>query len=113
MQIFLDVQKAYEVLSDETKRQQYDAGDTKVGDGPQNMKPMRFRVVSQDKKRGKAKVWWYDPNTGEEGFMEMDIDTEEEEEKKRAERQKDIHRPLFDHCCLPAPGDEFEQSDAQ
>jgi len=65
-----------------------------------NMKPMKFRVVEKDRKRGIAKVWWYDPNTGEEGIMEMEIPTEEEEEQNI---KASVTRPLYEHCCLPDP----------
>jgi hypothetical protein len=106
IQMFLDIQKAYEVLSDPTLRRRYDAGQTDVGDeaGNKNMKPMKFRVVERDRKRGIAKVWWYDPNTGEEGFMEMEIDKEESESSRAAS----MTRPLHEHCCLPEPGDNDE-----
>merc|ERR1719161_323681 len=106
VQIFIDVQKAYEVLSDTDLRRKYDAGQKDVGDeaGVKNMKPMKFRVVEKDKKRGKAKVWWFDPNTGEEGFMEMDID-KEEDEASGASRRASATRQLYEHCCLPSPED--------
>lgn len=95
--IFLDVQKAYQVLSDESLRRKHDAGDKNVGEeaGTQNMKPMQFRVLERDHKRGIAKVWWHDPNTGEEGIMEMEIETEEEVSSSSVTLQ------LYAHCCLP------------
>jgi len=103
VQIFSDVQKAYEILSDETLRRRYDAGANVEDEADQkNMKPMRFRVIEKDRKRGIAKVWWYDPNTGEEGIMEMEIDTEEEENEKRS---ASFTMDLYEHCCLPTPED--------
>merc|ERR1719191_542011 len=107
VQIFIDVQKAYEVLSDTDLRRKYDAGQKDVGDGAgvKNMKPMKFRVVEKDKKRGKAKVWWFDPNTGEEGFMEMDIDKEDDEASSGPGRRAAAARQLYEHCCLPSPED--------
>jgi len=111
VQIFIYVQKAYEVLSDENLRRKYDAGQKDVGDeGVKNMKPMKFRVVEKDKKRGKAKVWWFDPNTGEEGFMEMDIDKEEDESSGPG-RRASAARQLYEHCCLPSPEDDESHDD--
>eukprot|EP00928_Gymnodinium_smaydae_P004851 TRINITY_DN11660_c0_g1_i1.p1 TRINITY_DN11660_c0_g1~~TRINITY_DN11660_c0_g1_i1.p1 ORF type:complete len:1321 (-),score=187.02 TRINITY_DN11660_c0_g1_i1:181-4143(-) len=108
VQIFLDVQKAYQVLSDETLRRRYDAGQEGVADdaGTKNMKPMKFRVVERDRERGIAKVWWYDPNTGEEGFMEMEIDKDEGERSSAS-----IARQLYEHCCLPSPLDTADQQE--
>merc|ERR1712008_388768 len=106
VEMFLDVQKAYQVLSDESLRQRYDAGHENVMDEADQaqMKPMRFRVVERDRERGIMKVWWFDPNTGEEGFLEMEMPPEEE--------SSGVHtagaRPLYEHCCLPAPGDESQ-----
>jgi hypothetical protein len=93
--IFLDVQQAYQVLSDEGLREAYDAGEF-VEDqaGAKNMKDHKYRVVI-DRLRGKKKVWWYDPNTGEEGFMEMDA-TEDEMKFEKPE----TGRKLRKHCCL-------------
>jgi len=93
--IFLDVQQAYQVLNDEGLREAYDAGEF-VDDqaGAKNMKETKYRVVI-DRLRGKKKVWWYDPNTGEEGFMEMDA-TEEDMKYPKHE----TGRKLRKHCCL-------------
>jgi len=104
VQMFLDVQKAYQVLSDEILRKKYDAGNENVMDEADQaqMKPMKFRVVERDRERGIMKVWWFDPNTGEEGFVEMEMPKEEEESGAKAAGA----RPLYEHCCLPAPGDE-------
>jgi tetratricopeptide (TPR) repeat protein len=94
VQIFIDVQKAYELLIDPDLRKRHDAGED-VKDQDAKMKPMKFKVVEVDRERGIQKIWWYDPNTGEEGYMEQPIPKEEE----RAYSAKD--RPLGDHCCLP------------
>jgi len=98
VQIFLDVQKAYQILSDPDLRRRYDAGQENVDEeaGAKNVKPMKFRVVETDREKGIAKVWWYDPNTGEEGFMEMEIDKEEPHSSAAART-----RELYEHCCLP------------
>lgn len=99
VQIFLDVQQAYQVLSDEELRRKYDAGqDVDVDESMRNMKPMKYRVVKIDKERGIAKVWWMDPNTGEEGFMEVELPPEDEKEEHVVGR-----RTLREHCCLPLP----------
>jgi DnaJ-domain-containing protein 1 len=98
-EMFLDIQQAYEVLSDETLRRRYDAGQN-VDDeaGQKNMKPMRYKIVEIDRKKGVAKVWWYDPNTGEEGFMEMELN-----EKDGDSDDGGAQRTLHEHCCLPPP----------
>lgn len=94
--IFLDIQQAYQVLSDETLRRRYDAGQhVDEETGTKNMKPMKFNVVSVDKETGMAKVHWYDPNTGEEGYMDMDLG------KDYFEQHEAQGRTLRDHCCLP------------
>lgn len=102
VQIFLEVQKAYQILSDEALRRRYDAGQENVADehDGRGMKPMKFRVVETDRQRGIAKVWWFDPNTGEEGFMEMEIDKDD-----GAERRPSTIRELREHCCLPGSED--------
>lgn len=94
------MQRAYEILTDPTLRRRYDAGHD-VSKEDVKLKPMKFKVIEIDKERGKAKVWWYDPNTGEEGYMEQDWkkDTDTENERNRAATD----RPLRDHCCLPDP----------
>jgi DnaJ-domain-containing protein 1 len=97
VQVFLDIQQAYNVLSDENLRRKYDAGQKDVGDEAGAMKPMKFKIVERDTVRGVAKVWWYDPNTGEEGFMEVEIEKEETEENRRSR----FVRQLLEHCCLP------------
>merc|ERR1711988_1078559 len=95
--IFLDVQQAYQVLSDPELRRRYDAGQS-VDDeaGGKAMKPMRYKIIEVDRERGIAKVWWYDPNTGEEGTMEMEVDKEEEKPSNES-----VRRTLREHCCLP------------
>merc|ERR1712129_302880 len=93
--IFLDVQQAYQVLSDEALRRRYDAGQDVDDEATKNMKPMQYRVIEVDRERGVAKVWWFDPNSGEEGFMEVEV-PEEAEETHSVGR-----RTLRDHCCLP------------
>jgi len=99
VQIFLDVQQAYNILSDEALRRRYDAGhDVDDESGLRNMKPMKFRVIKIDRERGVAHVWWQDPNTGEEGFMEVEIPVEEEQEARATSS-----RTLREHCCLPEP----------
>lgn len=103
VEMFLDIQKAYEVLSDADLRRRYDAGQKDVGEeagAKMNSRPMRFRVVDKDPVRGILKVWWYDPNTGEEGIMEVEMDREPSAEERKAR----FTRRLVDHCCLPAPG---------
>ena len=52
-----------------------------------------------DKKAGKMTVKWRDPETGEEGEMEVEI---EKESSGRSERQI----PLPDHYALPHYADE-------
>merc|ERR1711964_383056 len=42
--IFLDIQRAYEILSDELMRKKYDNGEEPEEKEAKNMKPMRFRV---------------------------------------------------------------------
>jgi len=109
--IFLDIQQAYEILSDETLRRRYDAGQN-VDDeaGQKNMKPMRYKIVEIDRKRGIAKVWWYDPNTGEEGFMEMELNEKDGEEDDGLGSAGRMHRrTLHDHCCLPDPNGSTEE----
>mmetsp|Transcript_96903 Transcript_96903/g.278323 ORF Transcript_96903/g.278323 Transcript_96903/m.278323 type:complete len:1195 (-) Transcript_96903:51-3635(-) len=99
VQIFLDVQQAYNILSDEALRRRYDAGhDVDDESGLRNMKPMKFRVIKIDRERGVAHVWWQDPNTREEGFMEVEIPVEEEQEARATSS-----RTLREHCCLPEP----------
>jgi DnaJ-domain-containing protein 1 len=103
--IFLDIQQAYQVLSDEPLRRKYDAGQN-VDDeaGQKNMKPMRYKIVEIDRKRGIAKVWWFDPNTGEEGFMEQPLNDKEDGDEGGSGRVS--QRTLREHCCLPDPADE-------
>jgi len=106
VQIFIDVQKAYEILIDPELRKKHDAGED-VGKEDAKMKPMKFKVVSVDKARGIARVWWYDPNTGESGYMEKPIDPEDE---RSSSTMSETVRPLRDHCCLPAESsDEHEE----
>jgi len=105
VQIFMDVQRAYEILIDPVLRRRYDSG-LGAAEGSEKMQPMKFKVVEVDKVRGKAKVWWYDPNTGEEGYMEKDIDKESEEDE--GSRRSTATRSLREHCCLPHPDDEPE-----
>jgi len=107
--MFLDIQQAYQVLSDETLRRRYDAGQN-VDDeaGQKNMKPMRYKVVEIDRKRGIAKVWWYDPNTGEEGFMEMAVE-KDGEEGDGLDGDRRVQRTLHEHCCLPDPAGSSEE----
>jgi len=97
--MFLDIQQAYQVLSDQALRRRYDAGQN-VDDeaGNKNMKPMKYKIVEIDREKGIAKVWWYDPNTGEEGFMETEID-----KKEKTEDSSTPKRALREHCCLPLP----------
>ena len=105
--MFLDVQQAYQVLSDENLRRRYDAGQNVDSEaGQKNTKPMRYKIVEVDKKRGIAKVWWHDPNTGEEGFMEMELNEKDGDEDIGVERK--VQRTLHEHCCLPDPFDAFE-----
>eukprot|EP00747_Dinoflagellata_sp_TGD_P075212 gnl/TRDRNA2_/TRDRNA2_158648_c4_seq1.p1 gnl/TRDRNA2_/TRDRNA2_158648_c4~~gnl/TRDRNA2_/TRDRNA2_158648_c4_seq1.p1 ORF type:complete len:264 (+),score=72.37 gnl/TRDRNA2_/TRDRNA2_158648_c4_seq1:88-792(+) len=108
VEIFLDVQQAYQILSDETLRKKYDAGQDVEGEAGSKggLKPMRYKVVSVDKEKGIAKVWWQDPNTGEEGFMEMEVPPGESEEQSRAAVRA---RTLRDHCCLPDPGGDNDE----
>lgn len=103
VQIFMDVQKSYEILMDPVLRRRYDQGQD-VSSEDVKLKPMKFKVVEVDRERGVATVWWYDPNTGEEGYMERPISGEEgaEDGASSSRRQQDAVRPLFDHCCLPA-----------
>lgn len=104
--MFLEIQQAYQVLSDETLRRRYDAGQN-VDDeaGSKNLKPMKYKIVEIDRKRGIAKVWWYDPNTGEEGFMEMVLNEKDGDDgdgdgsSGRSRRTRTLH----EHCCLPDP----------
>jgi DnaJ-domain-containing protein 1 len=101
-EMFLDIQQAYQVLSDETLRRRYDAGQN-VDDeaGQKNMKPMRYKIIEIDRKRGIAKVWWYDPNSGEEGFMDMELNDKDKEADNGSDRRS--QRTLHEHCCLPGP----------
>lgn len=99
--MFLDVQQAYQVLSDEALRRRYDAGqDVDDEAGTKNMKPMEYRIIEVDRERGIARVWWHDPNTGEEGFMDMEVPIEEPEAVSVGKRT------LREHCCLPRPDEE-------
>lgn len=110
--MFLEIQQAYQVLSDETLRRRYDAGqDVDDEAGQKNMKPMRYKIVEVDKKRGVAKVWWYDPNTGEEGFMEMPLNEKDGEEADGADDGRRTARTLHEHCCLPDPFDSFPETE--
>merc|ERR1712107_411482 len=64
--MFLDIQQAYQILSDESLRRRYDDGQNVDGEAEfRDMEPMRYRVVKVDRERGVAHVWWSDPNTGE------------------------------------------------
>lgn len=104
--IFLDVQKAYQVLSNDVLRSRYDIGEEVSSEaGFTNMQRMQFQFVEKDIARGIAKVWWYDPNTGEEGFMEVDIDQEDPHENKW---ERSVWQ-LFQHCCLPNGNDNNEE----
>lgn len=105
--MFLEIQQAYQVLSDETLKRRYDAGqDVDDEAGQKNMKPMRYKIVEIDRKRGIVKVWWYDPNTGEEGFMEQELNEKEEDEGDAFSEKAANVRTLHEHCCLPGPGPE-------
>eukprot|EP00933_Yihiella_yeosuensis_P047146 TRINITY_DN4284_c0_g1_i1.p1 TRINITY_DN4284_c0_g1~~TRINITY_DN4284_c0_g1_i1.p1 ORF type:complete len:1245 (+),score=287.92 TRINITY_DN4284_c0_g1_i1:99-3833(+) len=101
VEMFLKIQKAYKVLSDEDMRSRYDGGETNVDKeaGRKNMKPLQTEVVSVDHKTGMMKVWWRDPNTGEEGFMEVEIGTPGAGDESAASKG----RPVREHCCLPKP----------
>jgi len=104
VQIFLDVQQAYQILSDENLRRQYDAGENVDENAGKNMEPLKYRVISVDWERRVAKVWWFDPNTGEDGYLEVDLPPDEEDDKQQKNARTASGRVLREHCCLPLPG---------
>eukprot|EP00397_Hematodinium_sp_SG-2012_P003391 GEMP01003399.1.p1 GENE.GEMP01003399.1~~GEMP01003399.1.p1 ORF type:complete len:967 (-),score=226.58 GEMP01003399.1:1480-4380(-) len=85
--MFIKIKKAYETLVNVKKRSMYDSGQ-EVSDEPE---PVHFKVVKVDTETNTQTVYWYDPNTGEEGTYTEQI----------PERESTTARPTARHCCLP------------
>lgn len=96
--IFLDIQEALQILTDPELRRAFDDGEDvkeQAQKKTQRARDVQFRTFEVDREKGVAKVRWYDPETGEEGWMEVPIPKQEEASEQEAVR------PLFRHCCLP------------
>jgi DnaJ-class molecular chaperone with C-terminal Zn finger domain len=79
---FLLIREAYTVLSDAAMRKTYDAGGDVEEEREKRQAPdVEFSVEDIDYENGKMKVKWHDPATGEEGWIEMDIEKRKKGDK--------------------------------
>lgn len=106
--MFLLIREAYAVLSDPELRRTYDrGGDVEEAREKRAAPDVEFSVEDVDRENGKVKVKWRDPTTGEEGWLEMDI---QKEEKGRGGSAGERYRaPLPDHYALRERTEDEEE----
>jgi len=95
-EMFLLIKRAYDILVNPTKRKKYDRGEGNESDNPRQVE-FKSEILRGE---GKRRIYWRDPDTGEEGFFDEDLTEEEILEEEGGRKMKSKKRPTARHCCL-------------